>query len=168
MRIFEVIGIGVLILLVGLLLIFVRREVISRARRHDRHEHAAVDLRARSRAGPPALGRFAGDELRWYRMFSFGLRPTPGAVRGTASWSRPRRSPGGRGAAGHARGLGHRPVHGQRAGPAGIVPGGVALAESPWPVSCSWRSSRRRRSRAQQLLVAGWMSAPATGLQAAD
>ena len=27
------------------------------------------------RGWAPGLGRFTGDELRWYRMFSFGLRP---------------------------------------------------------------------------------------------
>jgi hypothetical protein len=74
MRIFEVVGLGVLILFVGLLLIFVRREVISRA-------GGTIDMNMRlttlvpGRGWAPGVGRFTGDELRWYRMFSFGVRP---------------------------------------------------------------------------------------------
>jgi Protein of unknown function (DUF2550) len=74
MRFFEVVGVGVLLVLCGLLLIFVRREWISRA-------GGTIDMNMRlstfvpGRGWAPGLGRFSGDELRWYRVFSFGLRP---------------------------------------------------------------------------------------------
>jgi hypothetical protein len=74
MRIFEVIGVVVLILLFGLLTIFVRREAISRA-------GGTVEMNMRlstfvpERGWAPGLGRFAVDELRWYRLFSLSLRP---------------------------------------------------------------------------------------------
>jgi hypothetical protein len=73
-RIFEGIGIGVLIVLAGLGLIFFRREVISRS-------GGTIDMNMRlstfvaGRGWAPGVGRFAGDELRWYRVFSLGLRP---------------------------------------------------------------------------------------------
>jgi uncharacterized protein DUF2550 len=74
MRFFEGVGVGVLIVLCGLLVIFVRREWISRA-------GGTIDMNMRlstfvpGRGWAPGLGRFSGDELRWYRVFSFGLRP---------------------------------------------------------------------------------------------
>ena len=74
MRFFEGVGVGVLIVVCGLLLIFVRRELISRA-------GGTIDMNMRlstfvpGRGWAPGLGRFSGDELRWYRVFSFGLRP---------------------------------------------------------------------------------------------
>src|SRR5215470_16886843 len=74
MRFFEVVGVGVLAVLCGLLAIFVRRELISRA-------GGTIDMNMRlstfvpGRGWAPGLGRFSGDELRWYRVFSFGLRP---------------------------------------------------------------------------------------------
>jgi hypothetical protein len=80
MRFFEVIGVGVLLVLCGLLLIFARREWISRA-------GGTIDMNMRlstfvpGRGWAPGLGRFSGDELRWYRVFSFGLRPRRVLVR---------------------------------------------------------------------------------------
>jgi hypothetical protein len=80
MRFFEVVGVGVLLVLCGLLLIFVRREWISRA-------GGTIDMNMRlstfvpGRGWAPGLGRFSGDELRWYRVFSFGLRPRRVLVR---------------------------------------------------------------------------------------
>jgi hypothetical protein len=74
MGILEVVGIGILIVLAGLFVMFVRREVISRA-------GGTIDMNMRlstlvpERGWAPGLGRFAGDELRWYRVFSFGVRP---------------------------------------------------------------------------------------------
>jgi hypothetical protein len=70
----EAIGIGALILLCALLALFLRREVISRG-------SGTIDMSLRlntfvaERGWAPGLGRFAGDELRWYRLFSFGVRP---------------------------------------------------------------------------------------------
>jgi uncharacterized protein DUF2550 len=74
MKVFEVIGIGVLTVLVALLAIFVRREVISR-------KGGTIDMNLRlstfvpERGWAPGLGRFVGDELQWYRVFSFSARP---------------------------------------------------------------------------------------------
>jgi hypothetical protein len=70
----EVIGIGVLGVLVGLLAIFARREIISR-------RGGTIDMNMRlstfvpGRGWAPGLGRFTDDDLRWYRMFSLGVRP---------------------------------------------------------------------------------------------
>jgi len=74
MRVIEAIGIGVLIVLVGLLVIFIRREAISR-------RGGTIDMNVRlstfapERGWAPGVGQFVGEELRWYRMFSFGVRP---------------------------------------------------------------------------------------------
>jgi hypothetical protein len=73
-KIFEGIGIGVLALLVVLGLLFVRRGVISRG-------SGTIELSLRlstmipGRGWSAGLGRFSGDELRWFRMFSFAWRP---------------------------------------------------------------------------------------------
>jgi hypothetical protein len=74
MRIFELIGFGVLGLLCALLIIYLRRQLISRA-------GGTIDMNMRlttfvpGRGWAPGLGRFSADELRWYRVFSFGIRP---------------------------------------------------------------------------------------------
>jgi hypothetical protein len=78
MRIFEVVGLGILIALFALGatlgLVFLRREVISRG-------GGTIDMNLRlstfvsGRGWSSGLGRFAGEQLRWYRMFSFGFRP---------------------------------------------------------------------------------------------
>lgn len=74
MGIFEVLGFAVLILLLVLLLVFLRRELISRS-------GGTVEMNMRlstfvaERGWAPGIGRFVGDELRWYRVFSFGPRP---------------------------------------------------------------------------------------------
>jgi hypothetical protein len=74
MAVLEVIGIGVLVLLAALLAVFVRRELISR-------RDGTIDMNVRlstflpERGWSPGLGRFTDHELRWYRLFSFGLRP---------------------------------------------------------------------------------------------
>jgi hypothetical protein len=75
MRIIEWIGIGVLILLCGLALLFARREVIARG-------GGTIELSFRlttmvpGRGWSPGIARFDGDEMRWYRVFSFALRPS--------------------------------------------------------------------------------------------
>jgi hypothetical protein len=80
MGILEVIGTGVLVMLAGLLAIYARREFISR-------HGGTIDMNMRlstfvpGRGWAPGLGRFSGDELRWYRVFSFGLRPRRVLVR---------------------------------------------------------------------------------------
>jgi hypothetical protein len=74
MRIIEWIGIGVLVLLCTLGLLFVRREIITR-------RGGTIELSLRlttmvtGRGWSPGIGRFDGDELRWYRVFSLALRP---------------------------------------------------------------------------------------------
>jgi hypothetical protein len=74
MRIFEALAAAVLILLLILVLIFVRRWFIARA-------GGTIGMSMRlsryvaGRGWAPGFGRFSGDELRWYRMFSLGPRP---------------------------------------------------------------------------------------------
>lgn len=74
MRIIEWIGIGVLVLLCALGVLFFRREIITRGR-------GTIELSLRlstlvpGRGWSPGIGRFDGDELRWYRVFSLALRP---------------------------------------------------------------------------------------------
>ena len=74
MRIVEGIGIGVLILLAALALLFLRRVVIAR-------QGGTIELGVRlstmvpGRGWSAGLARFAGDDLRWYRIFSFWPGP---------------------------------------------------------------------------------------------
>jgi hypothetical protein len=74
MEIVEWVGIAVFILLAGLVLIFVRREIIAR-----RGGTIGMSMRLSTlvpgRGWAPGLGRFTGEELRWYRLFSLGVRP---------------------------------------------------------------------------------------------
>jgi hypothetical protein len=74
MRIIEWIGIGVLILLCALGVLFVRREIIARGRGTIELSFRLSTLIA-GRGWSPGIARFVGDELRWYRVFSFALRP---------------------------------------------------------------------------------------------
>jgi hypothetical protein len=73
-RIVEVIGIGVLMVLLALTVLFVRRGVIAR-------RGGTIELSVRlstmvpGRGWSAGLARLDGDELRWYRIFSFALRP---------------------------------------------------------------------------------------------
>jgi Protein of unknown function (DUF2550) len=74
MGVVEALVIAVLILLGGLILIYARREIISRG-------GGTIEMNMRlstyvsGRGWAPGVGRFTPEELRWYRMFSFGLRP---------------------------------------------------------------------------------------------
>jgi hypothetical protein len=74
MEVLEWIGIGVFALLLALALLFLRRSFIARS-------VGTIELSWRmstvlpGRGWSPGIGRFAGDELRWYRMFSFSMRP---------------------------------------------------------------------------------------------
>jgi hypothetical protein len=67
------IGIGVLVVLVALATLFLRRSAITRRGTID------VSLRLTTlvsgRGWSHGLARFAGDEFRWYRVFSFSPRP---------------------------------------------------------------------------------------------
>jgi hypothetical protein len=68
------VGIGVLIVLLALATLFFRRAAISRG-------GGTIDVSLRlttlisGRGWSHGLARFSGDELRWYRVFSFSPRP---------------------------------------------------------------------------------------------
>ena len=74
MLVLEWIGIGALILLAAVAALFIRRALVARA-------GGTIKLTVRlttivdGRGWSPGFGRFADDELRWYRMFSFAIRP---------------------------------------------------------------------------------------------
>jgi Protein of unknown function (DUF2550) len=93
MRIVEIVGIGLLIVLVVLGLLFFRRGVIAR-----RGGTIEVSVRLSTivpgRGWSSGLARFTGDELRWYRIFSFSIRPRRVFSRGALAVQR-RRSPDG-------------------------------------------------------------------------
>jgi hypothetical protein len=80
MRIVEAIVIAVLILLAGLIVLYARREIISRG-------GGTIEMSMRlstlvpGRGWAPGLGRFTADELRWYRVFSLAPRPRQVLVR---------------------------------------------------------------------------------------
>ncbi|MFI5929432.1 DUF2550 domain-containing protein [Micromonospora sp. NPDC051543] len=74
MEIVEGIGIGVAVILVALLVLFVRRALVTRSGGIIRLS-VRVTTVLDGRGWSPGFGRFAADELRWYRMFSFALRP---------------------------------------------------------------------------------------------
>jgi hypothetical protein len=74
MRYLEAVGIVLLILLLGLILIFARRSLISR-----RDGTIGMSMRLSTyvpgRGWAPGIGQFTADELRWYRLFSLSPRP---------------------------------------------------------------------------------------------
>src|SRR5690242_3953956 len=74
MRYVEAVGIAFLIVPLGLVLVFARRELIAR-----RGGTIGMSMRLSTyvpgRGWAAGLGRFTGDQLRWYRLFSLGLRP---------------------------------------------------------------------------------------------
>ena len=74
MEIVEGIGIGFAIIVVALLILFIRRALFMRSGGIIRLS-VRVNTILDGRGWSPGFGRFVGDELRWYRMFSFALRP---------------------------------------------------------------------------------------------
>jgi hypothetical protein len=74
MLIVEWIGLGVLILLVAIAVLFVRRALVTRSGGIIRL-NVRVSTFLDGRGWSPGFARFADDELRWYRMFSFAIRP---------------------------------------------------------------------------------------------
>ena len=74
MEILEWIGIGVLALLAAIGVLFARRALLARAGGTIRL-HLRLSTMISGRGWSPGFARFAGDELRWYRMFSVALRP---------------------------------------------------------------------------------------------
>src|SRR5256885_13568890 len=73
MRIIEAIGIAVFIVLCSLGVLFLRREVIARGRSVELN--IRLSSRMEGRGWSPGIARFAGDDLRWYRVFSLSVRP---------------------------------------------------------------------------------------------
>ncbi|WBB66723.1 DUF2550 domain-containing protein [Micromonospora sp. WMMD812] len=74
MEIVEGIGIGIAVVLGALLILFVRRAFVTRSGGIIRLS-VRVSTLLDGRGWSPGFGRFVGDELRWYRMFSFAVRP---------------------------------------------------------------------------------------------
>jgi hypothetical protein len=74
MEILEWIGIGVLVPLVVLLWWYFRRSVIARVSGTTDMSMRLTTMMA-GRGWAHGLARFAGDELRWYRVFSLWPRP---------------------------------------------------------------------------------------------
>ena len=74
MRVVELLGIAALAVLGGLILIYARREIISR-RGGTIEMYMRLSTYLPGRGWAPGVGRFTPDQLRWYRVFSFGLRP---------------------------------------------------------------------------------------------
>lgn len=70
----ESIAIGVLILLAVLAALFVRRAWVARAGGTIKL-NLRLTTRVSGRGWSPGFGRFDGDDLRWYRMFSLAIRP---------------------------------------------------------------------------------------------
>lgn len=74
MRILEWIAIGALVVVLALGVLFLRRWLLSRQR-------DTIELYLRlsnlmvGRGWAPGFARLVGDQLRWYRMFSFSFRP---------------------------------------------------------------------------------------------
>ena len=73
MLVLEWIGIGVLILLAFVAVLFVRRAVMGGGRGIKLNLRVSTMLDGRGWS--PGFGRFVGDELRFYRMFSLAIRP---------------------------------------------------------------------------------------------
>ncbi|MCM0675454.1 DUF2550 domain-containing protein [Micromonospora phytophila] len=74
MEIVEGIGIGFAVILGAILFLFIRRALVTRSGGIIRLSVRTTTM-LDGRGWAPGFGRFVGDELRWYRMFSFALRP---------------------------------------------------------------------------------------------
>jgi hypothetical protein len=74
MRALEWIGVSLLILLAAVTVLVARRAVLARASGTIKL-NVRVSTMLDGRGWSPGFGRFVGDELRWYRLFSFALRP---------------------------------------------------------------------------------------------
>jgi hypothetical protein len=74
MKILEGIGVGVFLLLFGLAVLFLRRGFIARSGGTIEMSWRMSSVMS-GRGWSPGIGRFVGDDLRWYRVFSFSIRP---------------------------------------------------------------------------------------------
>ena len=74
MRVLEVIGVGLIVAMLVAVALFGRRELFARGR-----GVVALYYRLHPRPGgggwSPGFAQFSGDEMRWYRVFSFAWRP---------------------------------------------------------------------------------------------
>jgi hypothetical protein len=93
MRILEFIGICVAALFAVLLAIFIRRRLLMAGGGTIRLQ-VRVSTMVPGRGWSSGIGQFVGDELRFHRMFSFGVRPKRMLNRRTLSVGC-RRLPGG-------------------------------------------------------------------------
>jgi hypothetical protein len=74
MLVLEIFGIGIVALLLGLFAIFFRRRLLMQRGGTIRLQ-VRVTTVVPGRGWSTGLGQFVGDELRFHRMFSFGIRP---------------------------------------------------------------------------------------------
>jgi hypothetical protein len=74
MKILQGIGLGVLIVFAAIAVLFVRRALVTRSGGIIRLS-VRVSTLLDGRGWSPGFGRFTDNELRWYRMFSFAIRP---------------------------------------------------------------------------------------------
>ena len=74
MQVLEIFGICVAALLVVLLAIFIRRRLLMAGGGTIRLQ-VRVSTMVPGRGWSSGIGQFVGDELRFHRMFSFGVRP---------------------------------------------------------------------------------------------
>jgi hypothetical protein len=86
MRILAIIGICVVALLVVLLAIFLRRRLLMAGGGTIRLQ-VRVSTMVPGRGWSSGIGQFVGDELRFHRMFSFGIRPKRSVNRRTLAVS---------------------------------------------------------------------------------
>ncbi|MPZ26556.1 MAG: DUF2550 family protein [Micromonosporaceae bacterium] len=73
MKILEWIAIGALLLVLALGSLFLRRWLLARPGTIELYLRLSTLIEGRGWA--PGFARLAGDQLRWYRMFSFAVRP---------------------------------------------------------------------------------------------
>ncbi|NUO55824.1 MAG: DUF2550 domain-containing protein [Hamadaea sp.] len=74
MGILKAIAVGLIVVFLLLATLFLRREWFAR-RGGTVEIYMRLGMMVEGRGWAPGFARFAGDELRWYRMFSFSPRP---------------------------------------------------------------------------------------------
>jgi hypothetical protein len=75
MLVLEWIGIGILILLAFVAILFFRRALVAGAGAGTIKLNLRVSTMLDGRGWSPGFGRFVGDELRFYRFLSLAIRP---------------------------------------------------------------------------------------------
>jgi hypothetical protein len=74
MKILQLIGIGMVALVVAFGVLFLRRWLL--ARHGGTFElYLRLSTLVTGRGWAPGFARYVGDQLRWYRMFSYAIRP---------------------------------------------------------------------------------------------